>query len=476
MGLDNTPLDLQHTKVSKVMKKILNTLVCLFCAMSFVQTVSAQQGLYRDTVTVETGNWAKFDVRGNDTPASLIYPLCDYPFFTGVFTSDEGGAWGIWPGDTLRYLPPHGFVGEDYFHYAICNSGGGQIDTARVTIFVTATDSVWPGDANSDGVANNQDLLQLGLGFYNVGSARDSISNAWNAQSSTDYFWLDFPSGLNYKHLDCNGDSIIEWSDTLAINQNYGLTHLRPDGTEKTGPLLYLEFLEDTLVVGDTATIIVNLGTDTLQASNLHGIAFTASYDTSLVDANSVMVHYNNSWIATAGVDLLTIDKNFPLNGQLDMGLSRINQQNVSGFGEIARIKVIMIDDLTAKADLAEVFKFELSNVFALSADESQLDFSIQNDSVVVFQEDTTSSTAIRPDWYQQVQVYPNPATDQIQVRLQGLEAFSLQVVDVQGRVLLSETERFREKNLMLPALAKGLYFLQLETSQGRYQQKILIQ
>ena len=158
------------------------------------------------------------------------------------------------------------------------------------------------------------------------------------------------------------------------------------------------------------------------------------------------------------------------------MGLSRINQQNVSGFGEIARIKVIMIDDLTAKADLAEMLQFELSNVFAISADESSLDFATQGDSVVVFQENTTSSTAIRPDWYQQVVVYPNPASEQLQVRLQGLEAQSVRILDAQGRIVLAEAERFREKNLRLPNLAAGMYLLQIETSKGPYSQKLIIQ
>ncbi|MEL6592871.1 MAG: T9SS type A sorting domain-containing protein [Bacteroidota bacterium] len=457
------------------MKKILTPLFCLFLAIGSFPNLHAQLG--PDTATVETGNFVKFDVRGNDPASSLTWPLCDGAWQPPSFTSNAGGSWVIMPGDSIRYLPPHGFVGEDWFLYAICNPNTNyQIDTGRVTIYVTATDSVWPGDANSDGVANNQDLLQLGLGFGYVGSARDSVSNTWEAKFSTDYFWPNFASGLSYKHLDCNGDSLIEWADTVAINQNYGLIHLRLDGTEKTGPLLSLEFLEDTLVVGDTATIIVNLGTDTLPASNLHGIAFTANYDTSLVDANSIEVHYDNSWIATAGVDLLTIDKNFPQSGKIDMGLSRIDQQNVNGFGEIARIKVIMIDDLTAKADLAEMLSFELSNVFAISADASELDFSTQGDSVVVFQEDTTSTTAIRTDWHQQIKVYPNPAQDRLEIELANLQAQRVQLLDMRGSVLRSSSPNTNRLQWDVRDLARGMYLLQIETKAGRYQQKILIQ
>ncbi|MEL7534936.1 MAG: hypothetical protein AAFN10_26780, partial [Bacteroidota bacterium] len=163
------------------MKKILTPLFCLFLAIGSIQNLNAQLG--PDTATVETGHFVKFDVRGNDSASSLAWPLCDGWWQPPSFTSNAGGSWVIMPDDSIRYLPPHGFVGEDWFLYAICNPNTGyQIDTGRVTIFVTATDSVWPGDANSDGVANNLDLLQLGLGFYYVGSARDSVSNTWEAK------------------------------------------------------------------------------------------------------------------------------------------------------------------------------------------------------------------------------------------------------------------------------------------------------
>ena len=41
---------------------------------------------------------------------------------------------------------------------------------------------VWPGDANDDGIVNNLDLLNVGLGFGIQGNARDYISTVWQQQ------------------------------------------------------------------------------------------------------------------------------------------------------------------------------------------------------------------------------------------------------------------------------------------------------
>ena len=48
---------------------------------------------------------------------------------------------------------------------------------------VMPTDSVWPGDANNDLVANNVDLLAVGVGFGATGPVRPNASNLWIPQA-----------------------------------------------------------------------------------------------------------------------------------------------------------------------------------------------------------------------------------------------------------------------------------------------------
>jgi len=44
---------------------------------------------------------------------------------------------------------------------------------------------VWPGDANSDGVANNFDVLELGIAAGSVGPVRPGANIFWTGQSGT---------------------------------------------------------------------------------------------------------------------------------------------------------------------------------------------------------------------------------------------------------------------------------------------------
>ncbi|MEL7534679.1 MAG: T9SS type A sorting domain-containing protein, partial [Bacteroidota bacterium] len=338
--------------------------------------------------------------------------------------------------------------------------------------FTLPTDSVWPGDTDYDGVANNVDLLPIGLAYGTVGLNRPNASLTWQGQPAPNWF-QSLAAGVNYKHIDTDGDGIIGDNDTLAISQNYGLTHLRT-GEGGTGPMIYLEFTEDTIFAGDTATLLIKLGMDTLPANNIYGIAFTVNYDSSLVDPNSLHIDYDQSWLGSFGSNMLKIDKNFPANEQLDMALTRIDQQNQSGFGELARIRLIMVDDLTAKADLAEPLAMDISNIYAISADGSTVDLISQGDSVIVFQEDTTSSTAIQPAWYQQVKLYPNPTEDHMQISLEGLTAQSLALYDLQGRLIQTEENSFRQKNVSLTNLPAGVYVLRLKTDKGWYQERIM--
>lgn len=339
--------------------------------------------------------------------------------------------------------------------------------------FTLPADSVWPGDTDYDGVANNFDLLPIGLAYGTIGLNRPNASIVWQGQPAPNWF-QSLPGGANYKHIDTDGDGIIGDNDTLAISQNYGLLHLRGDETSGTGPMIYLEFTEDTIYAGDTATLLINLGMDTLPANNIYGLGFTVNYDSSLVDPNSFSVDYSQSWLGTAGANLLKIDKNFPANEQLDMALTRIDQQNQNGFGELARIRLIMVDDLTAKTDLAESLAMDITNIYAISADGSVVDLVGQGDSVVVFQEDTTSSTAIQPDWYQQVQLYPNPTEDLLMISLDGLFAQSLALYDLQGRLIQMDETAFQQKKLSLGHLPAGLYVLRIQTEKGWYQQRIM--
>ncbi|MEL7534170.1 MAG: hypothetical protein AAFN10_22895 [Bacteroidota bacterium] len=219
---------------------------------------------------------------------------------------------------------------------------------AEIEVF-SDIEGVWPGDANDDLIANNFDLLALGQAFGSGGPARPNASLNWQAQSVSSWA-SNLPSGVNYAHTDTDGSGVVNQDDTLAINLNYGLTHNKTSGFAQFGapPLLIIPE-QNSYQSGDTAYASIELGLDTLIADSVYGIAFTINYDPSLVEMGSVQIDYANSWLGIKNQNMLTLAKDDHANGRVDLALVRNDQINQSGFGQIAKIRVVMIDDISGK-------------------------------------------------------------------------------------------------------------------------------
>lgn len=350
----------------------------------------------------------------------------------------------------------------------------GMVVKMKDTTFVFPADSVWPGDANYDLVADNNDLLSIGIGYGATGPLRPNASLAWTAQPS--FNWSSsLATGVNYKHLDTNGDGVVDAADTLAISLNYGLTHNKTDHAEgSTGAPVYFEFEQDSIMAGDTVDVLIKLGTDLTPASMIYGVAFSVAIDSSLIDPASVKVSYTNSWLGTTGLDMITLDRNFPLDGKLDVGMTRIDHQDENGYGEIARLSIIMVDDLTAKTMLTEVLKISFSSVYVVSSDESEVPVTPLADSIVVYQDDG-QNTAINPELNAAVKIYPNPAQGEITIEMDQVMGLGWKITSPLGQTLVAETTRFYTKEINISELSGGIYFLTIQTSKGAVVRKILV-
>jgi hypothetical protein len=76
------------------------------------------------------------------------------------------------------------------------------------------------------------------------------------------------------------------------------------------------------------------------------------------------------------------------------------------------------------------------------------------------------------------VNVYPNPAIDQIQIQItENKGAFTATVADVTGKTWLTKTFQSGQENAVnIEALPKGVYLLQLQTENGTVVKRIVKQ
>lgn len=171
-------------------------------------------------------------------------------------------------------LTGNNFLFSDLWN-EFCNGTGGYCEET--------SDYVMPGDFNNDKKVDNLDLIYWSQARYlkdTIGKPRVNAHTAWLPQYSQN--WEDSIWGVNKKHLDANGDSIICKSDLQAFYQNFGKgTAIDPalDNVDRTGPeIVYNQF---TLSQESDDSGGFNLTINSVNGSNsIHTLIFTIDLGT----------------------------------------------------------------------------------------------------------------------------------------------------------------------------------------------------
>ena len=386
-------------------------------------------------------------------------------------------AWNFGDGNTSSLQNPI----HQYFHGGIFTTtlvvttlSGGK-DTATSSISIDST-CVWPGDINYDKVVDVHDILPIGVEYGTTGYPRPNASIKWVGQPSKDWGDTIF-YGVDYKHGDCNGDSIINGSDTTAILANYSLTHYKKAGMYKGGPndpVLSLQFSKDSFAAGDTAMVDILLGTSAVPANDVYGFAFSLNMNPKLIDTNSLTINFANTWF-TPDAKYISITKQFKGDGRIDMGITRIDKIPKSGYGKIATMAIVIVDNIAGKRFVKQTLPLMFDNAQIVNEHLHDIPFSANNDSVIVYQ----FKTGIDENEYvnENIHVYPNPAKDQINIETKEMNILSVKISDVLGKQL-SFVKINGQSNCTLSTqnLKNGVYILEINTTKGTNKMRLMIQ
>jgi len=349
--------------------------------------------------------------------------------------------------------------------------------------------NVWPGDVNNDLIVDNIDLLLIGAGNNFTGDVRDSVSIAYAAFPSLDWT-TTYANLVNMKHGDCNGDGVIFTDDTLAISQNYGLTHpafhdgnySQKNASNGNGvpqlrnsfPLFPLSGIGaplsistslNTLIPGASYAMPIHYGQTNGIGDMLYGIAFSIDYDINQIDPNSINISYSPCWLADTS-EMLRIERNDMSLGRISGTVTRHDLQDMTGSGEIA------VFHFTVASNASGNIEFDFSRTLALLSNQSQV--LIQSNpivfSVVTGINETSSST---------FSLSPNPAHSSIQIRRTGmLNTESIRILDTQGRIVHREKAIGKESNYQydISDLAAGIYFVIIQSGGDLQTVKLIVE
>ena len=333
-----------------------------------------------------------------------------------------------------------------------------------------AADLVWPGDANRDLIANNVDLLSIGIGYGSAGPPRVNATINWAGQPATN--WTNaLINGTNYTNIDCNGDGVIDAADTNAIVQNYGFTHafkLAKPVYVAGLPDLTFGFPIDTVLSGSTLSVPINLGSATNVTKNVYGIAFSITYDPTIIDTASIGLSLNNSWFGILGTDLIYVVKNFGSMGRMDVGITRIDHQNISGSGQIGELGFTLKDDVALKFANPEfkTLTLEATQITLINKDDSIIQVNSLPDSVVVQNNFTTRVPVVAKNI--PIRVYPNPVSSVLLLDLNKNNALEVKLVNMLGECIWERNNLTGKISIDTESLAAGTYYLTIITAEEK--------
>lgn len=383
-----------------------------------------------------------------------------------MYVSDEGNdriqKYGVNSSTTAIVVTTPGV------YAAIATNASGCADTVSVTILPCLTDSVWPGDADHNGVADNNDLLPIGIGYGLHGFARTNQSIVWTAHSAQNW-GMQFLNGTNGKHADCNGDGVIDANDTIAILLNFGFTHNKTDGSsaQRTGiPGISLRFASDTVTAGDSLTVHVLLGDSSLPVSNLYGLAFTYHFDALVVDTTTVSFGFVPSFMGN-NVNSMSLHKDFKTDGTVKAAITGINQINRSGFGLIAKFHgTITTGNINGKDYSYYKNIHYISDVTAVDRDGNPIDLNMGISSNQVAYEPTGI-----PDLDQtRVLIYPNPATGTVTIQgTTGMRGMAYTITDLTGRAAVAGLLAGEKTQVDVSQLEPGVYMIRFADQKQGY-------
>jgi hypothetical protein len=331
---------------------------------------------------------------------------------------------------------------------------------------------VWPGDANSDGVANVVDFLFVGLGWGSQGPPRLNPTTAWVGQPAVNWNGSFF-NGVNRKHADGNGNGHIGFADIIPIFQNYGLTHNKGDfnGSPEDPPLA-LDMSADSILSGNVVEVSVMFGSQDYPVDEIHGLSFYVKYDPALIDTNSMHFIPETSWLGEDSVDMIYMEKDIYTEGLLEVGITRITQTDAAGYGMIGKLSFVTIDNISGKNLVAEKLKLDIRVKGAINAQEDWISIFSCGDSIVVYQEETTS---IKENLIaSEISVYPNPVKDIVKIESSAIITEWVEVINLMGKVVMHQEIGRASDEVSLEHLAPGIYFLTGKTNEGYWTRKIV--
>ncbi len=348
------------------------------------------------------------------------------------------------------------------------------------------TDYVMPGDANGDGRANVHDLLTIGTGYNSLGAPRPNASTAWAPQYAPN--WMESTgSGVNFKHLDCDGNGFVNEFDPGAIQMHYRAIDTTAVAWNPTAPDVRLVFQQDTLYINPNNPQPIEFSADIMVGSaskpvfGLYGLSMALKYP-EYIDHDPVTNYYDDSFFGFSNY-ILWLPRDVHSRRQLDLGFTQKNGNGVSGYGKLAKVTfradfIIIIDIADRSATGAIPLTIPIRGLKGVDAQGNKKDLTlpVAQDTLWIKLIQTTGAEELQA-LDKAVQVFPNPAQDAVTIFTEELAVEQIEIISPLGQVLrrLPAGGNTGKHHLIISDLPEGVYTIRVQTDEGAAEKKLVI-
>lgn len=397
--------------------------------------------------------------------------------------------------DTVSHFYPYGGVYRVnltiWNHFTSCISSYTRLLVTDANFMKTdylpgTTDYVRPGDANGDQRANVIDLLNIGIGYLKSGPPRPHASADWKPQFAPN--WLEKVNNVvDYKHLDCNGDGIVNEFDVDAIDPHYSAIDTTELAFIPGKPQVAIKFPLDTLVIdaqNPPASLEIEaelrIGHPTNPVFDLYGLALALRYP-DFIDPNPEADYEDNSFFGFTN-HILWYPKDVYNQRQLDMGFTRKNGQGANGYGSLAKLtfstNYIIIVDITGRtSSLTVPVVIPVGGVVAQDAQGNLISLSAptEMDTLWIKLENVVSTKDRQLN--ELVRLQPNPAGNYTDLFVGDLQVQRIEVLNMVGQTIQRIQQPAPSFTYRMPLgnLDDGMYLIRIYTDKGIAEKRLVI-
>ncbi|MBK8845390.1 MAG: hypothetical protein IPO27_02080 [Bacteroidetes bacterium] len=334
----------------------------------------------------------------------------------------------------------------------ITDSLGCVVSYNQAYFFATINDTIWPGDADNNNIVDNYDLLPIIMHHDETGFIRTNQSISWQPLTPT-FDWLGIlqQNGKNRKHVDCNGNGVIDTNDAAAIKLNYNITGKTnyPLLTDLTGPPSKINTTKLNYINGEYVDLLVTGGSSIKKVQGLKFIGAQLEIPSYLVEPGTFVAtdSSNQLYNYLENYKMLNYDTSYQVDfAQCIFDNIYLNQS----YGELFRIKFKLNSNLPSNLS----HTFSIKNYLAINNFDTAI---LMN----VIPLTLTFNSYLYVDFLEThgVSIYPIPAKDYVDIYSPNERINQLDLIDTKGNMIYTFMIGENNYRINLKSISNGNYY-----------------